>query len=372
MAKSLPFKESFRYRIFSEPRGRGRSRSWSERYEATIAARWATNQHSLTRGLRTLEGKVWCSLSHLIATAVSYHADGPLVTFCEKGFAWYPYGYKEYCNSKTGTKHFFSECVIYRESALRIRIWRCLSVKKGERIVLVYKNDGRDKGRLIMYNTLLHLGSRLARWWLIMDRAMTNLIKTSPNAPFDWPSWNSSVLASLIARIQHHVWSKCEEKAITWRFMYPSVLTRNPRYSNPHFNRTNTGFPVSSWRNGFGLTGLTWFKSQSRLVLACDGFYSLQPYLLSDGVDQRQRRTLKTRPMRQFKIIIFWIPRDFFILLFVWFYLAKPSWHCRDDVRPGRPLGRASNRWWSLFTKSDSGENDWRYVHISNLLPPSC
>ena len=47
----------------------------------------ATNQQSLTRGLRTLEGKVWCSLSHLIATAVSYHADGPLVTFCEKGFA---------------------------------------------------------------------------------------------------------------------------------------------------------------------------------------------------------------------------------------------------------------------------------------------
>ena len=46
-------------------------------------------------------------------------------------------------------------------------------------------------------------------------------------------------------------------ESLTWRFIYPSVLTKNPRYSNPHFKRTNTGLPVSSWRNGLGLTGPT-------------------------------------------------------------------------------------------------------------------
>ncbi len=43
----------------------------------------------------------------------------------------------------------------------------------------------------------------------------------------------------------------------TWRFMYPSVLTKNPLYSNPHLSLTYTGLPVSSCMNGFGLTGLT-------------------------------------------------------------------------------------------------------------------
>ena len=37
--------------------------------------------------------------------------------------------------------------------------------------------------------------------------------------------------------------------------MYASVLTRNPVYSMPHLSLTATSFPVSSVRNGLGLTG---------------------------------------------------------------------------------------------------------------------
>jgi hypothetical protein len=48
----------------------------------------------------------------------------------------------------------------------------------------------------------------------------------------------------------------------TWRFMNPSVLTRKPLYSSPHFRRTNTGLPVSSCMNGLGLTGFTWAEHE--------------------------------------------------------------------------------------------------------------
>jgi hypothetical protein len=42
------------------------------------------------------------------------------------------------------------------------------------------------------------------------------------------------------------------------------VLTRNPLYSSPHLRRTNTGFPVSSCKNGFGLTGETYEPNQKK------------------------------------------------------------------------------------------------------------
>eukprot|EP00243_Klebsormidium_subtile_P003362 TRINITY_DN16743_c0_g1_i1.p1 TRINITY_DN16743_c0_g1~~TRINITY_DN16743_c0_g1_i1.p1 ORF type:complete len:123 (-),score=0.50 TRINITY_DN16743_c0_g1_i1:101-469(-) len=46
----------------------------------------------------------------------------------------------------------------------------------------------------------------------------------------------------------------------SWRFMYESTDTRNPLYSIPHFSLTMTGFPVCSFRNGFGLTGTLIFE----------------------------------------------------------------------------------------------------------------
>ena len=40
------------------------------------------------------------------------------------------------------------------------------------------------------------------------------------------------------------------------------MLTRNPLYSSPHLRRTKTGFPVSSCKNGFGLTGETYEQTK--------------------------------------------------------------------------------------------------------------
>ena len=95
-------------------------------------------------------------------------------------------------------------------------------------------------------------------------RRDAHLISTSPRLPEKVPSTHSSVLASC-------------------KFMYRSTDARYPArggagdgstraaevggshdaaqicgaplYSIPHFSFTMHGFPVSSWRNGFGLTG---------------------------------------------------------------------------------------------------------------------
>lgn len=49
---------------------------------------------------------------------------------------------------------------------------------------------------------------------------------------------------------------------ITWRFIYESTACRKPWYSMPHLSRTTTGFPVSSFRNGLGLTGADWKREE--------------------------------------------------------------------------------------------------------------
>ena len=62
-------------------------------------------------------------------------------------------------------------------------------------------------------------------------------MSTSPRFPVHDPSMNSSVFASC-------------------RFMYPSVETRNPLYSWPHFSLTMTGFPTRELRKGLGFIGM--------------------------------------------------------------------------------------------------------------------
>jgi hypothetical protein len=42
---------------------------------------------------------------------------------------------------------------------------------------------------------------------------------------------------------------------LTCKFIYPSVLTKYPLYSSPHFNFAQTCFPVRSCKKGFGLIG---------------------------------------------------------------------------------------------------------------------
>lgn len=68
-------------------------------------------------------------------------------------------------------------------------------------------------------------------------KTLLHLINTSPRFPVQFPSIYSSVLANC-------------------RFMYASTETRNPLYSIPHLSFTMTGFPVSSFKNGLGFTGM--------------------------------------------------------------------------------------------------------------------
>lgn len=113
--------------------------------------------------------------------------------------------------------------------------------------------------RLIIYKTLLHLFKEsisikpIENWGRI-----TNLMNTSPSAPFDLPSWNSSVLANYVRRVSDNFFTSDEYSILTWRFMYASVETKKPRYSSPHFSLTAIALPVKSCKKGFGFTGATY------------------------------------------------------------------------------------------------------------------
>jgi hypothetical protein len=132
-------------------------------------------------------------------------------------------------------------------------------------------------------------------------------IKTSPRLPVNWPSMYSSVLASCRIEVGNHqrgtttrhkrqseksrylveprttylqVHVRVDRHQVAWRQGTHSFSTKIlhfyrdkifvphskpsggltlsksvPLYSIPHFSFTMTGFPVRSFKNGFGLTG---------------------------------------------------------------------------------------------------------------------
>lgn len=99
--------------------------------------------------------------------------------------------------------------------------------------------------------------------WGKMDELQTlrELDSHTPNKNFSQGTiWLSVLVFLRVRQLRIDAVSSRKVKTYerrTWRFIYPSVLTKKPLYSSPHFRRTNTGFPVSSCKNGFGFTGLT-------------------------------------------------------------------------------------------------------------------
>jgi hypothetical protein len=91
------------------------------------------------------------------------------------------------------------------------------------------------------------------------------------------------------------------------------VDTKKPRYSRPHFSLTATALPVRSCKNGFGFTGVTWFKINvnykvmiekwvdkyrcHRFWLGARAYFIPPPFLLSCTIPEQFYQTISSLKM---------------------------------------------------------------------------
>ena len=195
--------------------------------------------------------------------------------------------------------------------------------------------------------------------WGKMDELQTlrELDSHTPNKNFSQGTiWLSVLVFLRVRQLRIDAVSSRKVKTYerrTWRFIYPSVLTKKPLYSSPHFRRTNTGFPVSSCKNGFGFTGLTCgIREQCRTSKWRN---SQQPWWL-----RKARADFEKKVTTINLVYISCMTIRFYSLNIA--HLCAP--HRLKNVGSWRSLRSASNRWRPFLAKGYRRQDDCRYVHL--------
>ena len=209
-----------------------------------------------------------------------------------------------------------------------LRLWRCLSVN----CCFSFTNKPKKISNTHNVQDVITPIQRMGGLWSVRSPIAQMQNQDEPDEYLaQSPVWLTILKLFRISQLQGITHfdqlnrkGRCE--SLTWRFIYPSVLTKNPQYSNPHFKWTNMGLLVSSWRNGLGLTGPT-----------CWCFFFInenyQP-VFGRRVDTHSRRRSLKRNQR----------RDVYLIS----AYSAPSIPGTGHVRPRRTLGRAPDWRWSL------------------------